>query len=149
VFASISLKMSKKKSKGKCSNIIVSLVFPTFSHFIPRYFKATEFQLSLSKLWSESPMLNSHMYLCFRMELTPAPHYVPKSTYRLKGPADTRVSLKYRDSAAGSGCVTVQVSCWYIVAAAIATGWVQWLGAVAGGSGCCSKGTVVTAVRGE
>jgi len=107
VFAAISLKISKKKSTRKCSNTIVSLVFPTFSHFIPQYFKTTECQLRLSKLWSEIPMLIKHVYVCSRMELMPAPHSVPKSTYRLKGPADTPVSLKCRDSAAGSGCATV------------------------------------------
>jgi len=91
----------------------------------------TKCQLRLSKLWSESLVLIKQMYVCFRMELTPAPHFVPKSTYRLKGPADTRVSLKCRDSAAGSGCATVQVSCWYKVGADTARVWVQWLGAVA------------------
>jgi len=71
------------------------------------------------------------MYVCFRMELTPAPHSAPRSTYRLKGPADIRVSLKCRDSAAGSGCATVQVSCWYTMGTDTPKVWVQWLGAVA------------------
>ena len=87
------------------------------------------------------------------MERTPAPRSVPRSTYRLKGPADTRVSLKCRDNAAGSGCATVQVSCWCTMWADTARVWVRWLGAVAvtvkgqwllqrGDRGCCIMGTL-------
>lgn len=150
----------RKKEHRKCSDTIVSVVFPTFSHFLPWYFKATECQLRLSKTVVRSPVLITYMYVCFRTELTPAPHSVPRSTYRLKGPADTRVSLKCPDSAAGSGCATVQVSCWYTMGADTAWVWVQWQGAVAatvrgqwllqgGDSGCCSLGTVATALRGK
>ena len=58
VFVAISLKISKKNNTGKYSDTIVSLVFPTFSHFIPRYFKTAKCQLRLSKTVVRKPRVN-------------------------------------------------------------------------------------------
>ena len=119
-----------------------------FLHFLTLYhdvFRPPSAKCAYPKLWSESLVLITHMYVCFRMELTPAPRSVPRSTYRHKVPADTRVSLKCRDSAAGSGCATVQVSCWYTVGGRRC----QSLGTVVGVICCYSEGTVAAAVRGQ